>query len=426
MTETPEIFDEKGRPEAARHRKALGRVLGLLIVLSALAISYAVWRQVNRNPRTDDAEVFANLIGIAPEVSGRIVAIPVKDNQFVRKGDVLFEIDPIPYEYALETARSQQQALEGQIRDLERSIGAQNSAVASAKANTKSAAAGIESRKAATLAALAAVDAAKAELSRAEADSAYAENNVRRLEPLLKKQFVTVDLVDQARTAQAVKGKAVQQARAKLSLAEAEWAAAVAQQHNAEAAAEQSQAQLEQSTRSVAIADPLLAQRAARGAAVKNAEYDLARCKVYAPFDARVTNLTISEGAYAHAGQQAFTLIDTRTWWVVANFRETELERIQPGFKADVFVMPRRGQKFAGTVESVGFGVTPDVSLVGGISQGLPDVQRSLNWVHLAARFPVRIRVGSPSPDAFRIGASAMVVVHEGSGGEVVAYGGVR
>jgi len=149
---------------------------------------------------------------------------------------------------------------------------------------------------------------------------------------------------------------------------------------------------------------------------VKNAAYDLKRSKVYAPFDGRVTNLTISEGAYARVGQQAFTLIDARTWWVIANFRETELRRIQPGMKADVYVMSSPGQRFEGTVDSTGFGVTPDTSLVGGISQGLPDVQRSLNWIHLASRFPVRVRVDSPSPEAFRVGVSAQVIVRGQTG----------
>ena len=165
------------------------------------------------------------------------------------------------------------------------------------------------------------------------------------------------------------------------------------------------------SRRIASLLDPLVAQREARDAAVKDAAYNLERCKVLAPFDARVTNLTISEGAYAHVGQQAFTLIDTRTWWVIANFRETELKRIQPGMKADVYVMSRPDEKFEGTVESAGFGVTPDTSLVGGLSQGLPDVQRSLNWVHLATRFPVRVRIDNTSPDDIRMGASAMVVV---------------
>lgn len=398
-------------------RKSMGRILGVLIVLSAVGAVFAVVREIHRNPQTDDAEVFANLIGIAPEVSGRIVRIDVRDNQFVRAGDPLFEIDPVPYEFALETARSQQAALEGQIKDLRRTISAQNSAVVSSEANTKSSAARIGSTDAAVEAARAGVDAARAELARVEADYAYAENNVLRLEPLLNKQFVTVDLVDQARTSRSVKGEAVRQARARLAVAEAQSAAAIAQQKEAQAVYEQSNAQLDQSTKSVTILDPLIAQREAREAAVKNAAYDLQRTKVYAPFDARVTNLTISEGAYAHTGQQAFTLIDARTWWVMANFRETDLKNIQPGMKADVYVMSRPNRKFEGTIDSVGFGVTPDSSLVGSLSQGLPDVQRSLNWVHLATRFPVRVRVNSPSPDDFRIGASAMVVMRGGQTG---------
>jgi membrane fusion protein, multidrug efflux system len=72
-----------------------------------------------------------------------------------------------------------------------------------------------------------------------------------------------------------------------------------------------------------------------------------------------VTNLTISEGAYATAGEHIFTLIDTSTWWVIANFRETQLQHIQPGMLADVFVMSRPGVRHKGVVDSVGFGVTP-------------------------------------------------------------------
>jgi membrane fusion protein, multidrug efflux system len=190
-------------------RKKLGRLLGVLIVLGATAAAAAVWHENHLNPQTDDAEVFANLIGIAPEVNGRIVRIAVKDNQFVRQGDTLFEVDPIPYEHALETARSQQAALEGQIRDLQRSVTAQESAVVSAASNTRSAQAKIASSEAAVQAAQASIEAAKAALSQASADYAYAENQVLRLEPLLIKQFVTVDLVDQARTSRSVKGEGV-------------------------------------------------------------------------------------------------------------------------------------------------------------------------------------------------------------------------
>ena len=80
--------------------------------------------------------------------------------------------------------------------------------------------------------------------------------------------------------------------------------------------------------------------------------------------------------------------------------------------QADVYVMSRPSQRFHGVVESVGFGVTPDADLVGRLTQpGLPDVQRTLNWVHLASRFPVRVRIDSPANESFRLGESAVVVI---------------
>jgi multidrug efflux system membrane fusion protein len=147
-------------------------------------------------------------------------------------------------------------------------------------------------------------------------------------------------------------------------------------------------------------------------AAIDSAKYNLDNCLITAPFNARVTNLTISQGAYATAGQHIFTLIDTRVWWIVANFRETQIQRIRPGMRADVYVLSRPNVRFSGVVDSVGFGVTPDSELVGRLSpQGLPDVQRTLNWVHLASRFPVRIRIQSQPSDMFRLGESAVVII---------------
>src|SRR5271170_2662982 len=120
---------------------------------------------------------------------------------------------------------------------------------------------------------------------------------------------------------------------------------------------EQSHAQLDQSQHSVLTIDPLTAQRGGRVSAVSTAEYNLNNCRVYAPFDARVTNLTISQGAYAHTGQQMFTLIDARTWWAVANFREGQLEHVAPGMRAEVYVMSKPNVRFSGVVDSIGFGV---------------------------------------------------------------------
>ena len=92
-------------------RPILGRFLSVLIIAAAIVLALLVVQRLRMHPQTADAEVFANLIGIAPEVEGRIIKINVKDNQFVHKGELLFQIDPVPYQYALETARSQQAAL---------------------------------------------------------------------------------------------------------------------------------------------------------------------------------------------------------------------------------------------------------------------------------------------------------------------------
>ena len=124
-----------------------------------------------------------------------------------------------------------------------------------------------------------------------------------------------------------------------------------------------------------------------------------------------MTNLTISQGAYAHVGEQVFTLIDATKWWAIGNFREGQLSRIRPGMSADVYVMSRPEVRFPGVVESVGFGVTPDPDLVGRLQAGLPDVQRTLNWVHLASRYPVRVRVENPPPELFRVSESASVII---------------
>jgi membrane fusion protein, multidrug efflux system len=363
--------------------RVLSHCVSLVIMSAALILGIAVLYSGNHYPRTDDAEVSANYIGIAPQVDGPLVRLNVKDNQFVKKGDLLYEIDERPYEYALETAVSEQAALEGQIADEQRKIDALVSAVSVAQANIQSMQAEVKN--------------AEQGVSRARAEWTYASNNLHRLEPLLAKQFVTVDQVDKARTSETAQAEALRQAESRLQLANVQVTSALAQH--------------EQARHAVTTLEPLISQRAAKAAAVKISHYNLDNCRVYAPFDARVTNLTISEGAYARVGQQVFTLIDARTWWAIANFREGQLKRITPGMKADVYVMSKPDLRFSGVVDSVGFGVTPDPDRIGRPGLGLPDVQRTLNWVHLASRYPVRIRVENPPDDLFRVGETAVVTI---------------
>jgi len=353
------------------------------IVLVTILLGLLVFYHTNRYPRTDDAEIFANYIGIAPQVEGPLIHLNVHDNQFVKKGQLLFEIDERPYEYALERAISDQAALEGQIEDERRRIAALVSAVSVSQANIDSAQAEVTN--------------SEQGVRRTEAEWRYANDNLNRLEPLLAKQFVTADQVDKARSLETVDAEALQQAESQLQLSQSRFKSALAGH--------------ERASHAVTTLEPLINQRGEKEAAVKDARYNLNNCRVYAPFDARVTNLTISEGAYAHVGQQMFTLIDARTWWAIGNFREGQLQHIAPGMHAGVYLLSQPTVRFSGVVDSIGFGVTPDPDLIGKLQPGLPDVQRTLSWVHLASRFPVRVRVENPPKDLFRVGESAVITI---------------
>jgi multidrug efflux system membrane fusion protein len=391
--------------------KIVGGVLTAAILGGALALGLVVLDRTNWHPRTDDCEILANFIGIAPQVEGPIIHLNVRDNQFVKQGALLFEIDDRPFRYALEKAISEQATLEGQIVDQRRIIAAQVSAVDVSQANIHATSADVARYAAAVDQARADVANSEQGVARARAEWTYASDNLHRLEPLLVKQFVTVDQVDRARATEITQAETLKQAQSQLRLSQAGLQAALAQELRSQAVLQQSKAEHQQAQHAVTTLEPLVNQRGARASAIETARYNLNNCRIYAPFDARVTNLTISEGAYAHVGQQIFTLIDTRVWWAVANFREGQLQRIVSGMPADVYVLSKPNERFSGVVDSVGFGVTPDTNLVGRFDTGLPDVQRTLNWVHLASRYPVRVRVRNPPPELFRISESAVVVI---------------
>src|SRR5271155_2639755 len=389
-------------------RKQIGRRI-LVGVIAATAIALLlVTLDTERNPRTDDASVRANFIAIAPEVGGRLAQLPVRDNAFVKQGDVLFVIDPRDYEYALRQALSDQENLEQRIIDTKRKIAAQNSAVEAATAAVhdtttaiKTAGSGVDLAKATVVRAQGAVTAAEAQLK-------YATNDLHRLEPLLQKQYVTVDQVDQANTAVRVARGGYDQAVAALSEAQAQQTQAALRQEEAHDQASESRARLGQSIHVVDTLGILESQRPGLAARVDRARLDLERCRVVAPFDAYVTNMNISEGAYDHPGTPMFTLIDSRVWYVIANYREAKVRNIHIGSKVDVYLMGHPEKKFLGIVQSIGHGVFPED---GDVASGLPNIERTLNWVHLSTRFPVRILVQNPDPDLFRIGATAVTIV---------------
>ena len=340
--------------DGAERQKLIRKLVALLIVFGAVVLTLYVWSVLERHPRTDDAAARANVVGIVPRARGQIVKLAVQDNQLVKQGDLLFEIDPADYEQALDRAKSALAALDQQIE-----IGrAQDEEL---KFGVKAAEAGVQ---------------------RATAQLKQSEDTSHRLEPLLPKHFATAEQVDEARTKVAVAAQEVAAEEQKLN---------------------QARAQLSQ-------LQTLLAQRPGAVAAVKQAELDLSYCKVTAPFAGRVINLNISGGAYASIGVPVFSLLDTTKWYVVANFREAELRHMAPGSPATVYLVSAPNQRFRGKVQGIGWAVKPE----GEIDlppAGVPYVKRELNWVRVAQRFPVRIEVENPDPNLFRMGASAVAII---------------
>ncbi len=382
-------------------RRVAGRLLGGFIIAGAAVATIVTLLQLSTRPQTDDATVRANFVGIAPQVSGHIVDLRVRDNQQVREGDLLFVVDPRPYEIALARARASLVLTRKEVEGLWKGVSSADAGIARAAAQ---------------------LDASAADIVRREADPVAADAEIARLEPLLPEQFVTEDKVDEARTRRISAAMAVEQARtsvlaadaaldearAKKRAAEATLAATRAQHLATEAALRQSRSERARAEDAVGQLANVNARIAAAEAAVHSSELDVEYTRVRAPFSGRVVNLNISTGAFARSGAEVFTLVDTSTWYVMANFRETQLRHIHASAPVDLYLQSHPGRHFRGTVVGLGWAVSPEN---GTSVNGLPRVERSLDWIRLAARFPVRIKVEDPD-DSFRIGASAVATVH--------------
>ena len=187
--------------ETSAVRRRTGRLLAIAAMATALLLGLVVLWMTNVNQRTDDARIIANYIGISPEAEGRIISLPIRDNQNVSKGQLLYEIDPLPYEYKLQEAISQRDNLDQQIIDERRKIGAQNLAVEIANQGSAQRGEDVSSQQAAADAAQAQIVSQQAVVASAGAQSTLATHNLERTEPLLTQHYVTVQQIDQLRTA---------------------------------------------------------------------------------------------------------------------------------------------------------------------------------------------------------------------------------
>lgn len=357
-----------------KQRIILGRIIGIFIVLAALLTGILVWRINYQHPRTNDAMVRANIVGIAPEVSGRIVELHVEDNQYVKQGDLLYVIDPRPYQAKLAQAKAELLMAEKEVDSRRASSGSAEIAIER-----------LEHQRVA----------ADAEISRVEAEDDYLRNYLERLEPLAEKQYVTTDQLKQARSRYAASRAALADAHAK--------------ELSARSAIDEAKSESRRAVSLIAQVGNVNAHIEAAKAVVTAAELDVEYCSVRAPFDAYVTNLNTREGEYARVGTQMFALVDDRHWYAIANFKETYLQSIRPGQEADVFLVGYPGKRYRGVVTGIGWANYPDNIKQQGV---LPEVQRTLNWVILASRFPVRIEIYERDPEhPLRMGMTAFVTV---------------
>ena len=281
-----------------------GRLIGLTIIATGVAAAVIAARTNTINPRTDDAYVVANVIGIAPHVEGPLVRLDVVDNQQVEENDLLFVIDPRPYEAELQRARGELVVAQAEVGGIEQAIAA-----------------------------------GRAEVARLGAEAGYARAHAGRLEPLLGQRFISADQYQEAITKARSLDAAVQHAQSQ-----------VAQQEKLLAQEGEVNGRLETAKARVRLA-------------ALNVEY----CYVRAPFKGLVTNLNISLGDYAHVGERVFAMVDRRMWYVMANFRETLLPAIKPGMEARVNLVGDPGRTFHGVVQGIAWSVQSPAGQTAGL-----------------------------------------------------------
>lgn len=326
--------------------RALGRTLSGIVVLAALVLAWFIYKVYLSNPRTDDAYVHANTASVAAHVSGQIIRLPINDNQRVKKGDLLFVVDSRPYKLALDAARTKLNLTEIEIKTLQDTI-----------------------------------NSAAAQLSERKVDAANVKQYLDRIVPLRERDFVTDNDVVEARN----------------------------KFHAAQAGVATAASELRKAQDALGIMGDVNQRVRAAQEEIEDAQLNYDYCSVQAPFDGYVTNLNISEGQYANAGQPVLTLVDDRNWYVLAYFREDLLDRIRPGMSAEISLLSYPGQRFQGKVQGIGWGLFQQNGATVG---GLPNVEETLNWVRLNQRFPVRIvleRADGGHP--FRMGQTAVVTI---------------
>jgi multidrug resistance efflux pump len=354
-------------------------LLTSFVVLLAVGVFLFKYWQYVTNPWTRNGQVRANVIQITSRVSGPIVNLPIKDNQPVESGDLLFEIDPRTFEASLEQAEAVLVNTENSVNALEKQVEAE----------------------------LANVELTKAEVKQAEILIHQAEANIEKSEAEYERQK---RLITQGATSDRLVARA--KANHEINLDE---------RRRAEAGLLQTQASLSQAVARHAKAQADLgalgdsnAQIRAAKASLRQAELNLEFTRVRAPVDGYVTNLRLRLGSQAVANQPVLALVDVNSYWVDGFFKENSIGPLRKGNQAIVTLMSYPDRPLEGHVDSIGWGIAQDDGSTG--YDLLPNISPTFEWIRLAQRVPVRVKLDNVPDDVqLRVGTTASVLVITGN-----------
>ena len=354
---------------------------GTVVLIAILAVALKYWDYLV-NPWTRDGQVRAEVVQIAPRVSGPIVELAVKDNQYVKAGDLLFVIDPRTFEATLDQARARYDLTVDNYSAKEKQVQAAEARIGVAQAS-------VEQAQSAIAAADAAVENARSEYQRQQ------------------------ELIKDRATSQ----KSVEGAKARYEVSVQKRLGAIGSLAQARASLAQSEADLAEARASLGAAgDDNASIREAR-AALEQAQLNLEFTRLTAPVDGYVTNLNLRLGSQVVANQPSLALVDANSFWIQAFFRETSIDGIDSGDRAIVTLMTYSDKPLEGRVESLGWGIASQNGTTG--FELLPNVSPTFEWIRLAQRVPVRVHLGAlPDGVALRAGMTGSVLVMTGKSAE--------
>jgi membrane fusion protein (multidrug efflux system) len=370
-------------------------VIGLVVVLIA---GYFVWQYIESYESTDDAQVDGHTDPISARVSGFVIGAYVENTYYVKKGQVLVDLDPRDYLAALERARANLSEAEAAARAQRPNISitatSESTAAATAQLAVGSAAANLAAAEQTYQSTL-------ADLQQAEANATNATAEEERYRQLVGKEEVSKEIYDQRATAARADAALVQSRRASA-------AAALKSVAQAQAALEQAKRRAGETTanvpRQIAVQNATLTTREANvqsaRAQADQALLNLQYCKVVAPADGIVGDKSVQAGTQVSPGQEMLAITQINDMWVTANFKETQVRDMHAGQSVTLYV-DALAQDFAGFVEALPGGT-------GAIYSLLPPENATGNYVKVVQRLPVRIRFkkGQPHEERLRPGMS--------------------